>query len=125
MRLVVAMKSAAGFRQEDICAAILNKYSKFPIDLKTFRVHFKEEFARGREIVAANIHGGLIQQALVQDHDGLVAKMFYLKTRCGFRETIVNEHMGKDGAAIRSASEVQFSSVEQIKEAVQDALKAV
>lgn len=58
----------------------------------------REALAAGKAEVIAKIAGQLVKKAL----DGnLTAQIFYLKTQAGWKETNVQEHVGRDGDAIR------------------------
>lgn len=64
---------------------------------KTLRKYFREELDTGT--IKAN---GIIAQALFAKAKGgdTISMIFWLKTRARWKETVVNEHTGKDGNAI-------------------------
>lgn len=78
-----------------------------------------ERYKKGRAKVVADIAEGLIQSAIDGDN---TARIFYLKTQAGWKETVKNEHSGVDGKAIETIS-VEVTDKEAAK-AYMDMIKS-
>jgi hypothetical protein len=107
----VKILAALGFPQQQICQLVLNPQTGAPLDEKSLRKHFKREIATGAtelyarmgNFIVANIFGmtppaGTV--AIDNQHVRGALKMFFAKTRMGWRETVVNEQANKDGKAL-------------------------
>lgn len=80
---------ACGTPQDDI-AEILG------IDPKTLRKHYAREIRLGTAEANANVAGKLYQSAM----DGnVVAQIFWLKTRAGYREARHDDHPAASGGS--------------------------
>lgn len=55
---------------------------------KTMRKHYKQQLALGKARVDGAIGGGLVKKALKGD---VTCMIFYLKTKCGWKETVTVE----------------------------------
>lgn len=90
-RTVVKMLAAIMTPQPEIAKAIINPETKKPISPVTLRTHFPEELENGAIQVKAFTVGKLFQ--LIQK--GVPSAIFFfLKTKCGFKETNVHEFQG-------------------------------
>lgn len=61
----------------------------------------KAAFEEGKAETVAKVAGSLVAKALKGD---TASAIFYLKTQAGWRETVRNEHTGKDGGPIEYAN---------------------
>ena len=59
----------------------------------------KEAYRKGRSKAAAAVGGGLLQRAIAGD---TASAIFYLKTKCGWKETKTTELVGSDGGPIET-----------------------
>ena len=67
---------------------------------QTLRKYFAEELANGSAEANSLVAESLFKQA----RNGQVsAAIFWLKTRAGWKETVVNEHSGPDGGPIETS----------------------
>lgn len=74
---------------------------------------FAEAIKRGRAKASVFVGGQLMQ--LIKAGN-TAATIFYLKSRCGWKETDRHEITGADGDAIKVASEVKQLTTEQLLE---------
>lgn len=88
-RQQVIQMCAVGIPQESICRVI-----RGGIDDKTLRKHFREELDTAATKANAQVGGKLFNKAMAGD---TTAMIWWSKTRMGWKETSVNEHVGKDG----------------------------
>jgi hypothetical protein len=86
--------AATGFSQEQIATCLGAK----GIDPKTLRKHFAVELKTAATKANAAVANKLYQMA-VAGHPP-AATFFWLKTRCGYRETTRVEHSGPGGTAL-------------------------
>jgi hypothetical protein len=91
-----------GIRESDICLVIKNPETGNPIDEHTLRLHFREELDTGFIKAHARVAGSMYEMATKCENwpTRLGAAAFYLARRAGWKETSVQEHMGKDGNPI-------------------------
>ena len=87
--------SGYGVPQEEIARQI-------GICQKTLRLHYRGELDAGVAQANAKVAEGLYKKALGDGPQSASAAMFWLKTRAGWKETVVNEHTGKDGKPIET-----------------------
>lgn len=81
--------SAYGIPQEDI-ATVLD------IGAKTLRKHYRTELDTGTAKANAKVAENLYKHATGEGRAAVTAAIFWMKTRAGWRETIVNEHKNLD-----------------------------
>lgn len=86
-RLQVKTLAAVGIRHEDIAA-------KLGISADTLTKYYRQELDDGRVDANAVVAKSLYEQAKAGN---TAAMIFWLKTRAGWKETMVNEHTGADG----------------------------
>lgn len=70
------------------------------IDAKTLRKHYREELDTGRVKANSKVAEALYRKATGDGAQSVAAAIFWLKTRAQWKETVVNEHTGKDGEAL-------------------------
>jgi hypothetical protein len=68
------------------------------IDAKTLRRHYREELDTGHIKAGARVAENLYRKATGEGREAVTAAIFWLKTRCGWKETSVSEvrHDGSD-----------------------------
>lgn len=91
-KVQVKTLAAVGIRHEDIA-------SKLGISADTLVRHYRQELDEGRIDANAQIGKSLYEQA---KSGNTPAMIFWLKTRAGWKETMVNEHSGLDGAPLNT-----------------------
>lgn len=96
-RKTVESMSAYGIPQPDIAKVI-------GIDPKTLRKYYREELDTAETKANVRVAQSLYSKALGDGRGSVTAAIFWLKTRAGWKETVVNEHTGKDGGPIRTIS---------------------
>lgn len=104
-RSMVQAMTGYGVPQEDICLVILNPTTGKPIDSKTLRRCFRTELDTGTVIANSKVAESLYNKALGVGQGAVTAAIFWLKTRAGWKEVQVHEHVGKDGGPIASTTE--------------------
>jgi hypothetical protein len=90
-RNTVRSMAATGFTHEQIASCL----GTSGIDPKTMRKHFRVELATAANKANAAVANKLYQMA-VAGHPP-AATFFWMKTRCGYRETTRVEHSGPGG----------------------------
>ena len=65
------------------------------IDPKTLRKHYRSELDKGHIKSTAKVAENLYRKATGEGREAVVAAIFWLKTRAGWRETLVQEHTGQ------------------------------
>jgi hypothetical protein len=71
------------------------------IDPKTLRKHYREELSRGHVKANAKVAENLFRKATGEGREAVIAAIFWLKTRAGWRETNVHEIGGSSGQPVR------------------------
>src|SRR5215204_3893057 len=61
------------------------------VDPKTLRKHYREELDTGHVKANAKVAENLFRKATGQGREAVIAAIFWLKTRAGWRETNVHE----------------------------------
>lgn len=89
-RLQVKTLAAVGIRHEDIAA-------KLGISADTLTKYYRKELDDGRVDANAVVAKSLYEQAKTGNTSAMI---FWLKTRAGWKETMVNEHTGADGGPL-------------------------
>jgi len=70
------------------------------IDAKTLRRHYRSELDKGHIKATAKVAENLYRKATGEGREAVIAAIFWLKTRAGWKETSLHEVSGKDGAPI-------------------------
>jgi len=97
-RKLVRALAAVGIRHEDIGA-------KLEIGTDTLVKYYRKELDDGRIDANAAVGKTLYEQAR---NGNTSAAIFWLKTRAGWKETVVNEMTGADGAPLLTGIKVEF-----------------
>jgi transcriptional regulator with XRE-family HTH domain len=101
-----------GITEEQICQMI-------GISRPTLIKYYREEIDTGTAKANAKVAQSLYQKATGDGASAVTAAIFWLKTRAGWKETIVNENVGKDGGPIQvedtSATEQFISRITSIR----------
>ena len=72
------------------------------VDAKTLRKHYRRELDGGHVRANAKVAENLYRRATGEGREAVVAAIFWLKTRAGWRETSVHEVSGRDGGPIET-----------------------
>ena len=64
------------------------------IDPKTLRQHYRHELDHGHDTANARVAESLYRKATSDGAQSVTAAIFWLKTRAGWRETLVQQHAG-------------------------------
>jgi hypothetical protein len=111
-RALVESASAFGITQAEIA-------NQLKIDEKTLRKHFREELNSGKFKV--DMLAGKTVTELMKSRDARVrleAAEYYTARRMGWKETNVNEQVGKDGGPIKTKD---VSAIDFIRARIADA----
>ena len=73
------------------------------VDPKTLRKHYRGELRTGHIKANAKVAENLYRRATGEGREAVVAAIFWLKTRAGWKETSLHEVSGPDGAPIEVA----------------------
>jgi hypothetical protein len=90
------------------------------IDPKTLRKHYREELDTGHVKANAKVAENLYLKATGEGREAVIAAIFWLKTRAGWKETNVHELSGPEAGPIpievsaRSAREVLLARLADI-----------
>ena len=85
------------------------------IDPKTLRKHYRGELDHGQVKANAKVAENLYRKATGDGREAVIAAIFWLKTRAGWRETNVHEISGPKNTPI--AIEVEVSTARELVEA--------
>jgi len=106
-RNTVKVMKGLGIPEEQICLTVINPTTGRPLSRRSLEVHFKRELATGATEMTALVGNWLVNSILGRkppsgepvknDQARMTGAIFYLKTRGGWKETQINELMGKDG----------------------------
>lgn len=66
------------------------------IDAKTLRKHYRQELDHAHTKANARVAENLFRKATGDGREAVIAAIFWLKTRAGWKETSVTELAGKD-----------------------------
>jgi hypothetical protein len=97
-RTQVELLSRYGVAHDDICSVIVNPQTGAPIDTKTLRLNFRAELDRGQVQANAKVAESLFRKATGDGQGSVIAAIFWLKTRAGWRETAVDRPGKKEVA---------------------------
>jgi hypothetical protein len=75
------------------------------IDPKTLRKHYRGELDHGHVNANAKVAENLYRKATGEGREAVIAAIFWLKTRAGWRETNIHELTGRDGGPIETTVE--------------------
>jgi hypothetical protein len=70
------------------------------IDAKTLRKHYRDELDTGQIRATAKVAESLYRKATSDGSQSVIAAIFWLKTRGGWKETSAHEVGGRNGAPI-------------------------
>jgi hypothetical protein len=70
------------------------------IDPKSLRKHYRPELDHGHVKANAKVAENLYRKATGEGRESVIAAIFWLKTRAGWRETTIHEMSGRDGGPI-------------------------
>ncbi len=82
--------SGMGIRHEDIARLM-------GVSHPTLLVHYRDEVEQGAIEANGKVAESLFKKAIGNGSGAVVACIFWLKTRAGWRETSVHQHIGLDG----------------------------
>ena len=85
------------------------------IDPKTLRKHDRGELDHGKVKANAKVAENLYRKATGEGREAVIAAIFWLKTRAGWRETSVHEISGPKNTPI--AIEVEVATARELVEA--------
>lgn len=101
-RRYVEELAARGIPQADICKVV-------GISEPTLRLHYRQELDTGTTRANHAVAGALFRKATEGEGSAAVtAAIFWLKTRAGWKETNVNELVGKDGGPLPTNIAITF-----------------
>jgi hypothetical protein len=72
------------------------------IDPKTLRKHYRAELDHGHVKANVRVAENLYRKATGEGREAVVAAIFWLKTRAGWKETAVHEVTGRHGGPIQT-----------------------
>jgi hypothetical protein len=93
-RKQVEAMAGYGVPQEDICKVV-------GVSLPTLHKYYREELDTGSVKANAAVAQSLYKKATGDGTQSVTAAIFWLKTRAGWKETVVNEHGGIGGGPIQ------------------------
>ena len=93
MRHQVEAMAGYGVPEADIAGVI-------GIDPKTLRKHYRAELDHGHVKANVRVAENLYRKATGEGREAVVAAIFWLKTRAGWRETNVHEIAGPNGGPV-------------------------
>ena len=70
------------------------------IDAKTLRKHYRPELDHGHTKANARVAENLYRKATGEGREAVIAAIFWLKTRAGWKETSVHELAGRDNSPV-------------------------
>jgi hypothetical protein len=76
------------------------------IDPKTLRKYYREELDTGHTKANARVAESLYKKATTDGSQSVTAAIFWLKTRAGWKETVVNQHAGDPNNPVRQVIEI-------------------
>lgn len=100
MRGLVQALAGFGTPQAEIALQVINPKTNEPIDSKTLRQYFRVELDNGEAVANSAVKGALYKSAV--EKGNVTAQIFWLKTRCNWRETERIELTGKNGGPVET-----------------------
>jgi hypothetical protein len=73
------------------------------VDAPTLRKLYANELAEGQIKANTKVAENLYRKATGEGREAVIAAIFWLKTRAGWKETVAHELSGPDGGAIQTA----------------------
>jgi len=92
--------ASVGVPQDDICKVVRNENGK-PINRRTLRKHFAAEIEEGNIHANAEVAGALFKKATGGGQGSVIAAIFWLKSRAGWKETQSVELSGPNGEPLQ------------------------
>jgi hypothetical protein len=112
IRRQVEVMAGYGVRESDIAGLI-------GVDPKTLRKHYRHELDHGHVKANAKVAENLFRKATGEGREAVIAAIFWLKTRAGWKETSVHEVSGPAGGPIettgRSALDTLMERISAIR----------
>jgi hypothetical protein len=71
------------------------------VDPKTLRKHYRKELDKGHIKATAKVAESLFRKATGEGSQSVTAAIFWLKTRAGWKETVVQEQTGEVTQVVR------------------------
>jgi DNA-binding XRE family transcriptional regulator len=96
MRKQVEALAAYGIPQEEICKVV-------GVSKPTLHKYYRDELDTAMPKANARVAESLFKKATGDGTAAVTAAIFWLKTRAGWKETVVNEHGGIGGGPIQVA----------------------
>ena len=129
-RQTVAVLASVGMSHDHIRKVILNpSKANAPISINTLKKFFGQELQDGANECIHHVHRTLFMAATDTDpqvRSSMVnAARYYLACRAGWKETVVQQMVGKDGGPIESTTNVTNLTREEVTAAVRDAMQQV
>src|SRR5690349_18610154 len=112
VRRQVAAMAGYGVREVDIAQVL-------EIDAKTLRKHYREELDTGHVMANAKVAENLFRKATGEGREAVVAAIFWMKTRAGWKETNTHEVSGTGGGPIEVVAYSASERLAQIAERLQ------
>lgn len=123
----VSVLAAVGIRQDDIAKVVINPATGAPLSLKTLRKHYGEELADAQANCIMHVHRSLFMAATDMDRSVRSAMVnaarYYLACKAGWKETVVQQMVGKDEGPIEMSA--TNMTREEVTAAVRDAIGLV
>lgn len=111
-RQMVEVGAAIGLTEAELCLAIINPDTGKPIDLKTLRLHFREELDTGHVRAHMKVGAGLFKNATTAtaQHPGgnPVCQFFWLKCRLRWRQNH-DQDEGEPPPTVERANELEVA----------------
>lgn len=109
-RKAVKSETAMGVSQEVVAQGI-------GISVDTLAKYYRDELDTASERACSAVAGYLYTTATGKNpqataSDAVRAGMFWMKTRAGWRETMVQEHSGPNGGPIQTITGIQYEVLE-------------
>lgn len=111
-RKQVEAMAGYGIRADDIARSV-------GISQETLRKHYRDELDLGTVKANTAVAQSLYKKALGDGTSAVTAAIFWMKTRAGWKETVVNEHTLKD----EMTDEQIISRIRQLDDAIRPYLE--
>lgn len=96
-RKQVEALAAYGIPQDAICKVV-------GVSLPTLHKHYRDELDTAMSKANARVAESLFKKATGDGTQSVTAAIFWLKTRAGWKETVVNEHTGPGGGPVQTVT---------------------